>query len=71
MSSVVVYMYFEPALATMFCGLVPEYKKYLMKDDWMVVKLDKALYRDVSSLSSVDINISKVLWRGWGSYLTQ
>ena len=49
MSSIVVYMYFEPALATMLCELVPEYKKYLMKDGRMVVKLDKALYGCIES----------------------
>ena len=44
MSSVMVSMFFEPALATMLCELVPEFKKYLMKDGRMVVKLDKAFF---------------------------
>ena len=30
MSTIVVYMYFEPVLATMLYELVPDYKKYLM-----------------------------------------
>ena len=44
MSSVVVHMYLEPALAAMLYDLVSKYKKYVMKDDRMMLKLDKALY---------------------------
>ena len=44
-SSVVVYMYFKTALATMLCKQVPEYKQYLMKNS----KLDKALYGCIES----------------------
>ena len=49
MSSVAAHMYFEPALAALLCELVSEYKKYVMKDGRMVVKLDKALYRCIES----------------------
>ena len=42
-------MYFESALAAMLCELVSEYKKYVKKDDTMVVKLDKALYGCIES----------------------
>ena len=38
MSSTVVFMYFEPALATMLCELVSEHKKYFMKTGRTVVK---------------------------------
>ena len=43
MSSILVYMYFEPALATIFCELVPEHKKYLMKDGRMGTNILKVL----------------------------
>ena len=49
MSSVVVHMYFEPALASMLCELVPTYSRFLMKDGRIVVKLDKALYGCIES----------------------
>jgi len=49
MSSVVVHMYFEPALASMLCELVPAYSRFLMKDGRIVVKLDKALYGCIES----------------------
>ena len=44
-----VHIYFEPALAVMFCELVSAYKRFLMKDGRMVVKLDKALYGCIES----------------------
>ena len=49
MSSVVVHMYLDPVLASMLCELVPEYKKNLLKDDRLLVKLDKALYGCIES----------------------
>ena len=49
MSSAAVYMYFVLALAAMFCKLVPEYKKFLVKGVRMVVKLGKALCRCIAS----------------------
>ena len=49
MSSIVAYIYFERALATMLCELVLDYKKYVIKDSRMVVKLDNALYGCIES----------------------
>ena len=49
MSSILVYMYFEPALAIMHCELVPKNRKYLMKDGRMMVMLDKARYGCIES----------------------
>ena len=49
MSSIVIHIYFEPAPASMICELVPEYKKYPMKDGRIVVKLYKALYECIES----------------------
>ena len=67
MSSIVVYMYFEPALATMLCELMLEHKKYIMKDVRMVVRH----FMDVLGQLSFGIGVSKTLWRSQGLRLTQ
>ena len=48
--SIVVCMYFKPALATMHCEPVPEYKKYIVKHRRIVVQLDKALSGCIESV---------------------
>ena len=43
MSSVVIYIYFNPTLTAMLCELVTEYNNSIMKDVRMVIKLDNSL----------------------------
>ena len=43
-AGVYLHMNFESSLAAMLCELLSEYKKYVMKDGRMMVKLEKPFY---------------------------
>ena len=42
-------MYFEPALSATVCELVSEYKKFIMMDGRIGVKLDKSIHGCIES----------------------
>ena len=49
MSSIVVFLYFDPALATSFCELISYCEKFFVGNGKMVVTLDKAVYGCIES----------------------